>query len=235
MSFCTKYHLGNQVEYVEVLAYSNNSWEKVISKTKIEGHSVLKLKVDKVISTNRLKVITYPDGGLSRIGVFDELPEDQASCFDGKSKGHKDEIPQVKKPIGLDFNLSDTFIVEASNEHYSPAKSILSPYEPVNMFDGFETARSRKEGNEEFVIVGFKELRTVSSIEIDFTFFVNNNPNHMKFLGLKDGEWIPLTGMEFVKPFAGNKKVFNLNDSVNVSQVKIMVYPDGGFNGVKFY
>jgi len=235
LSFCTKYHLGNQVEYVEVLAYSNNSWEKVISKTKIEGHSVLKLKVDKVISTNRLKVITYPDGGLSRIGVFDELPEDQASCFDGKSKGHKDEIPQVKKPIGLDFNLSDTFIVEASNEHYSPAKSILSPYEPVNMFDGFETARSRKEGNEEFVIVGFKELRTVSSIEIDFTFFVNNNPNHMKFLGLKDGEWIPLTGMEFVKPFAGNKKVFNLNDSVNVSQVKIMVYPDGGFNRVKFY
>ena len=102
------------------------------------------------------------------------------------------------------------------------------------MFDGFETARSRKEGNEEYVVVGFKAPKIVSSIEVDFTFFVNNNPNHMEFLGLKDDEWIPLTSREFVKPFAGNKKVFKLNDSVLVSQVKIMVYPDGGFNRVKF-
>ena len=56
----------------------------------------------------------------------------------------------------------------------------------------------------------------------------------MKFLGLKDGEWIPLTIREFVKPFAGNKKIFNLNSPISVSQVKIMVYPDGGFNRVKF-
>ncbi|MAW07555.1 MAG: hypothetical protein CME61_04655, partial [Halobacteriovoraceae bacterium] len=187
-----------------------------------------------VLTSNELKVITYPDGGLSRIGIYDEIPEGEASCFDGKSKKYEDGIPQVKKPIGLDFIPQDSFIVEASNEHYSPAKSILSSYAPVNMFDGFETARSRIDGNEEYVVVGFKEPKMVSSIEVDFTFFVNNNPNHMEFLRLEDDEWIPLTSREFVKPFAGNKKVFNLDESVSVSQVKIMVYPDGGFNRVKF-
>ena len=234
LSFCTKYHLGNQVEHVEVFVKVDNCWENILPKTKIEGHSSLKLKAKNILTSSELKVITYPDGGLSRIGVYNELPEREASSFDGKSKRYEDEIPQVKKPIGLDFIPEDSFIVEASNEHYSPAKSILSPYAPVNMFDGFETARSRKEGNEEYVVVGFKEPKIISIIEVDFTFFVNNNPNHMEFLGLKDGEWIPLTSREFVKPFAGNKKVFNLDESVSLSQVKIMVYPDGGFNRVKF-
>ena len=44
LSFCTKYHLGNQVEHVEVFVKVNNCWENILPKTKIEGHSSLKLK-----------------------------------------------------------------------------------------------------------------------------------------------------------------------------------------------
>ena len=136
----------------------------------MKGIHLLKIEAGNILTSSELKVITYPDGGLSRIGIYDELPENEALSFDGKSKRYEDEIPQVKKPIGLDFTLEDSFIVEASNEHYSPAKSILSPYAPVNMFDGFETARSRKDGNEEYVVVGFKEPKNISNIEVDFTF-----------------------------------------------------------------
>ena len=41
LSFCTKYHLGNQVEHVEVFVKVNNCWENILPKQKLKGIHLL--------------------------------------------------------------------------------------------------------------------------------------------------------------------------------------------------
>ena len=58
-------------------------------------------------------------------------------------------------------------IVRSSNEHYGPAAQVISPFAPINMFDGLESARSRKAGNHEEVDIAFAKSTSIDSIECD--------------------------------------------------------------------
>jgi allantoicase len=76
----------------------------------------------------------------------------------------------------------------------------------------------------------------IGRIEVDFQFFVNNNPCEIEILAaLGDDAWIPLVPRSYVKPFAGNRKVFLVNDSATFDRILVRTYPDGGVNRVHVY
>jgi malate synthase len=236
LSLCTKYHFGNQVQSVTLLGLNqNNMWDEILVKSELEGHSIKRVYLSQQSNFyKQLKVITYPDGGLTRLGIYEGLPESEAKLFDNKSYPYNEKIPEINKPLSMSFeNNSNLKFISASNEHYAPAKSILSSYSPLNMFDGFESSRSRIEGNFEEIILEFKKPQKIKTIEIDFTYFINNNPNEMQFLGLVNDEWKMLTEKVNVKAFAGNEKRFLVFKDDIFEQLKIIIYPDGGFNRIR--
>jgi len=221
-----------------------------------------RIKLPKVVSgMSQIKVSMYPDGGLSRLGLFGEnVPNSDAYALPDSAKSivFPDPVPHANKPLtpkiqfskeqvsknwgvlekGIEFDVANLAyggkVIHASNEHYGPAAQIISSYPPLNMFDGFESARSRIAGHHEEVTIALGKPSLIHRIEIDFSFFRNNNPNDLKIEGLGK-DWITLVERTHVKKHAGNKISFLIKNSELLQQIKVMIFPDGGINRVRVF
>ena len=254
VSLSTKFHDGNQAEFVRITGKCTNTseWSEILPKQKMLGHSFIDIKLDtSEITYTHIKVEMYPDGGLTRVGLYAELPENNKLKFTMKvCERFKEDIPKSKKPLSLKYEPSPRAItrnkqkakinlaglafgakfVSASNEHYSPAIQLLSPYPPIHMFDGLESARSRNLDNFEEVIIELAEVSKIKRIILDFTFFVNNNPREVSIEGLCGDEWSVLVKKTNVKVYAANRIQFKISDGLNYRLIKIKTFPDGGIN-----
>jgi len=106
----------------------------------------------------------------------------------------------------------------------------------MNMFDGLESARSRKPDHFEECILGLAYPCTVHRIELDFTYFVNNNPLFVSLEGKNEkGDWITLAEKYRVKAFASNKIAFEVSHNSIVSEVRLKTIPDGGVNRIAVF
>jgi allantoicase/malate synthase/2-oxo-4-hydroxy-4-carboxy--5-ureidoimidazoline (OHCU) decarboxylase len=265
-SFSTQYHFGNQAQAVSLdgLISQTGQWQKILDRTELQGHSWkgIELAGDSTVYS-QIRVRMYPDGGLSRLGLFNEsLPEKEKLKFAKADQAISHRFPdfsaQTQKPLSPKYvptldriqqnwqrlgkmarvDLASSAwgakILRASNEHYGPAAQVISPYPPLNMFDGLESARSREKGHSEEVVIELARAGTIDEIEIDFTYFVNNNPYEIQIEGLPESstEWQILIAKTFAKPFAGNQIRFALAGDVRWSQLKVTTFPDGGMNRI---
>ncbi|RPJ74328.1 MAG: hypothetical protein EHM20_10790, partial [Alphaproteobacteria bacterium] len=211
----------------------------------------------------KIKVFIYPDGGLTRLGLYADLPMEEKSNYLpeklSKSVKFSDEIQKTLKPLaapytpdvieiennwralkpGDEYDVANLAfggkILSASNEHYGPAVQTISPFGPMHMFDGFESARSREVGHQEEIVIQLAKMTPVHRIEMDFSYFVNNNPFEVSVLGLSKGSWIKIVEKINVKAFAGNIKTFSVSNNSPFEQMKIIVHPDGGINRVRVF
>ena len=126
-------------------------------------------------------------------------------------------------------------IVSASNQHYGPAAQVISPYPPLNMFDGLESARSRDAGHSENVVIALAKPARIGRVEIAFTYFVNNNPREITIEGLCNNKWVPLVKRTKVKAFAANSIQFAIHHPEVCEQIRVTAFPDGGMNRVRVF
>jgi allantoicase len=198
----------------------------------------------------------FPDGGFSRLGLYADLPPEEVSRYSAQPKCVRfaDPIPKSKKPLTIPFRASaeetaknfasgatpdfasqafGAVLVSATNEHYGPAAQVISPFPPIHMFDGLESARSRNPGHSEQVVIQLGAPTRIGLIELDYTFFVNNNPLYVQIEGLSEGRWIELVPKNKSKPFAGNLQRFCFAREEVFAELKLTTYPDGGINRVR--
>jgi malate synthase len=252
----TKYHTGNFSPVVKLEGKTSDGWIEILSQTILQGHSELRITLPhETPFISEVRVSQYPDGGFTRLGLYTNVPDPKT--FDGVSKVYEEKVPQPTKPLNIDYNptadeiqknlssRSGEFnnaslalgakVLKATDEHYSPASQALSPFAPINMFDGMESARSRVPGHCEELVIKLATVASVHRIELDYTYFVNNNPLFVSVDGLSDGEWIELVHKTNVKPFAGNLKVFDIDEAKSFEQVRIRNWPCGGMNRIKVF
>lgn len=254
VTLSTKYHHGNQAPAVRLEGLTNGEWVEILPTTKLEGHALKALEREKDARIySQIKVQMIPDGGFTRLGLFAELPAlPQSGVF-------SDEIPKTKKPLSLPFKTNAESIqrelarlkagdevnvaslalgakvLKASNEHYGPAAQVISPFIPLNMFDGLESARSRIPGHFEEVTVALARPSVLHRLELDFTYFVNNNPREVLIQGLVNGSWKELVSKTYVKSFAGDRKTFLISEAGLVSELRVQTHPCGGLNRLKAF
>jgi allantoicase len=261
----TKYHDGNQVPLVSVHGKSTQdaNWIEILPQFAMNGHSYVYLQLVKSVeSVQFVEIRAYPDGGLTRLGLFSEIPESEKQNFQlldlknpPHSIRHSETIPQVHKSLGLKkeqyqlkpyckFNMKKNIasaafgakLISATNEHYGPAVQVISAFQPLDMFDGLESARSRKLGHFEEAVIELVEVSSIKQIILNFQYFVNNNPKEIEIFGLGvNGNWITLVEKNNVKAFAGNKKSYLIQNQQVISKIKIKTIPDGGINRVEVY
>ncbi len=259
VSLSTKYHLGNQAAFIQLEAQSQGLWYELIPKIPMEGHALCLLDRgpdDRSFAAVRVKI--FPDGGFSRLGLFADLPDSEKSRYqpfaEAKCISFPEAIPQTRKPLSLPFSAdnaeisknrarlrpgdlvnvaSATFgasLIRASNEHYGPAIQVISPYRPLNMFDGLESARSRQPGHHEEVQIRLAKPTQLQALILDFSFFVNNNPLDVAIQGKIGKEWVGLVPRTYVKSFAGSQKEFLVQETGLVEELRVQTFPDGGMN-----
>ena len=256
----TKYHDGNQVEYVRILARKNKdeAFKEILPKTHLLGHSEIKIKLPEDTNLySQVEIQAYPDGGLTRLALYSDLPDASgfADLVSAKCTRYSDVIPKSLKPLVISYSPSADEIqknrnnaeadldeanlgfggqvLHVSNEHYGPGAQVISPYEPIHMFDGFESARSRTAGHVEEIKLRLAKPSRPKKVRFDFKYFVNNNPRFVSVHGLKDNNWVELAPKTPVKAFAGNYKDIELNTQHEFSELLIKVYPDGGINRIQ--
>jgi malate synthase len=262
----TKYHSGNYspVVKLEGRVDEKSNWEEFLTKTALQGHAEMRIKLDastKVFSL--IKVSMYPDGGFTRLGLYQTLPENEVVTFKPLKAAmnvvYDEKIPQTSKPLfikyapdmneikknwsiiksGAEYNNASVAlgakILKATDEHYSPAVLVISPFAPINMFDGMESARSRIPGHFEEVIVELAKKAPTERIEMDFTYFVNNNPLEVDVDGLANGQWVKLVEKTNVKAYAGKQIAFQVKEKQNIEQVRVRTYPCGGMNRFRVF
>jgi malate synthase len=150
-------------------------------------------------------------------------------------------------------------VVSASNEHYSPAIQCLSPFPPLHMFDGFESARSRLPQHSEELILELGAptldqqqrwggcLGALTRVVLDFTYFRNNNPVAIEVFARSEEQapWSALMPKTEVKGFAGRRFEWRVEGpSAQVAwvvepskklQLRFCIHPDGGINRIRIY
>lgn len=262
ISLSTKYHDGNQAEFVRLMALdTEKNWVEILPKTQMLGHSLLRAKQKVPGTFCELKVEMYPDGGLSRLGLFSDLPENEKAHFKDLTKAEcvrfSDPIPKSHKPLTIPYSANASEVeknrrrkskdmdlacaafggglVKATNEHYGPAIQVISPFPPLHMFDGLESARSRKPGHFEEVILQLGQKTKIDRLVMDFKYFVNNNPLEVSVHGLDGDHSVELIERTRVKAFAGNQKQFLIESPREFERLMIRTYPDGGVNRIKVF
>ncbi len=267
VTISTQFHLGNHAEQVmiEGRASGSTTFVPIVSKMSLLGHAqkhVLALHSDTVFAD--IKVSLYPDGGLTRLGLYgDDLPVAEQPKFQlaeiAKSIPFAEKIPHTVRPLAprydvtaeviernwarfakdAEVNLADAAlgakIVQTTNEHYGPAAQLISPFPPLDMFDGFESARSRTMNHREEVVVALAKPGRISRIEIDFSYFKNNNPRELSIIGLGPSGEVTLVEKAPVKAFAGNTAAFWIHEEASFHRIKLIVYPDGGMNRLRVF
>lgn len=268
LSASTQFHDGNQAEFIRLLGYleNENFWQEILPQFPMMGHSEVFIKLPSSGTTyQKFKVEMYPDGGLTRLGLYNQIPQNEISKFVDLevaiSKRCENSIPKTHKPLSLKYEATPDRLIKnisqlkklskpinllslafgakllyATNEHYGPAIQVISPYPAIHMFDGLESARSRKPHHYEEVIIQLAEISNISKVIIDFKFFINNNPREIVIDALTESnQWINLISKNNVKAFAGNKKLYHINSRLKFKQLKIITLPDGGINRIEAY
>lgn len=263
VSISTQFHLGNHAEEFELEGWDEQrrAWQTIVPRMKLQGHSMHgAVSVSGESRFRRVRVRIYPDGGLTRLGLYGKgLPADErARLLSTPCRSFPAFDAQTRKPITPKFMTTPAEIeailarhchgevdlasaafggriVSASNEHYSPATNVISPYPPLNMMDGLESARSRTAGHSENVVIALGRVAKIARIELDFSHFVNNNPREVSIDGSTQGGWTPLVARTNVKAFGGNSIAFAIKDNGRLDQVRVTIFPDGGVNRVRVW
>ena len=261
----TKWHYGNSAEAVEVLGRAGESepWRVLVAKAAVDGHATRRFPVAAGAAVRDIAVRNYPDGGISRVRVYDaELPEAESrdlsrsflSDFPIPTKATKPaaaaaalvragELEWQRSVVrGSLVNVASAAlgarIADCSDQHYGPAAAVLDPAAPRGMHDGFESARSRGADHVDFVAVRLARSRAIDHIVLDMTYFVNNNPRAVEVWARRAGDeaWAPMVLRRNIKAFAGNLLRLDVLDSTTVfDEVRVVSVPDGGFNRVRIY
>jgi allantoicase len=248
----TRFHLGNQAEAIELDGWDEQTkrWLPLVPRTPLQGHALHAMRSLVPATTfARVRVTMFPDGGVTRLGLFGaELPAverqrlESAACVPWPAFS-----AQTRKPLAPRFAASvrapqpgcdlasaafGARVIEASNEHYGPAAQVISPYPPLHMFDGLESARSRDPGHSEHVTIALARPARIGRIQIDFTHFVNNNPRELEVEGRSGERWITLVPRMSVKAFAANVAEWKVSATETCDQIRVTAYPDGGMNRI---
>jgi allantoicase/malate synthase/CubicO group peptidase (beta-lactamase class C family) len=261
----TKYHDGNQAQAVRILGRDGEegAWSELLPKTPMDGHGFRLIKLPAETSRiSQVRIEMHPDGGLTRVGLYSSLPNDLAKDFVPLAKSfcqrYSEPVPKGIKPMTLDYDPSDAEIqlnvrrakrgpfdfasaalgariISATNEHYSPAKNVISPFPPLNMFDGMESSRSRTPDHFDEVVLALSGETDVGRIILDFKYFVNNNPLYVQVFAKRGSEWVDIAGRLPVKAFAGNRKEIRVSTPMKTGELKIRTYPDGGINRIQVF
>lgn len=260
----TQFHQGNQAESIRVEGWDDaqSAWCVVVAQTTLRGHAFHAVEsCAGSQSFQRFRVSLYPDGGVTRLALYGgDLPLHERrrlfqrsgspfGAFDAKT--HKPMTPQFPSTDEVAAEVAKELlartscdvasracggrIVSVSNEQYGASIQLLSPFPPLHMFDGFESARSRTLDHCESVIIQLGQATAIDHIELDFTFFINNNPREIELHGRAGGVWHPLVGRTPVKAYAGNAIRFQIDGARVCDQVRLQVYPDGGVNRVRVF
>jgi len=204
----------------------DSSWITLVPRSPVKGDSLNPFEVTSDRRVTHVKLTIYPDGGVSRLRVHGDVVADPRFMSVGS--------------VDLAALANGGSVIDCSNMFYSSPTNLIAPGEAHVMSEGWETSRRRDDGND-WVEISLAGPGTVRLAELDTRHFVGNAPGWAKLSGIdtrKDdpadpAAWTELLPRERLQPDTPHR--FILSSDVEVTQVRMDVYPDGGMARVRLW
>lgn len=175
-----------------------------------------------------VRLLMYPDGGIARLRVYGSAVPPP---YDEKNK---DVL------VELSAATNGGAAISCSDEHFGVKSNLLLPGRGKDIGDGWETARSRGKGHEDWVIVKLGFRGTIEKVVVDTKDFRGNFPRAVRVEGFpySDGQasepeasqegWVDLLKGE-KRCQADREHTFEVSRGEKVwSYAKLSIVPDGG-------
>lgn len=120
----------------------------------------------------------YPDGGFARLRLYGRAIPPALDAQSAEQRAPLEELSSA---------LLGGLMLDASNQHYTPASNLLLPGRGKDMGDGWETRRSRTPGHVDWAIVKLGLPGSVARIVVDTKDFRGNFPRTVRVHGLVAG------------------------------------------------
>ncbi|MBF6173952.1 allantoicase [Nocardia blacklockiae] len=194
-------------------------WVPIVARAKVEGDAANAFTVDSERRFTHVRLRMYPDGGVARLRVHGEAKPDLRRLGSGR--------------FDLAALENGGRVTDCSNRFYSSPQNLLLPDRPRIMGEGWETARRRGGGND-WVQVRLAGEGVLDTVEIDTSYFLFNSPGAARLTGRRaDGGEVELLPRTTLQP--DTRHHFPIDVAEPVTEVRLDVYPDGGFARLRVY
>ncbi len=248
-------------------------WVEVLRASPLDGHAHNVFRTPRGLSDAWTHVLleNHPDGGIARLRCYATRAPSNADpgAESVRRVRHEAPIPRAKDaahhaPSAAEIearwsarspddavNLASeglgAKVVATSNNRYGHSQQLLADSPPVSMGDGWETSRSRGADHRDYVVVSLGRAGTLDRIEVDFTYFVLNNPVSLRVLGARassvdampdESAWVEVVSLTRVKHLAGATFPATGDALVAVgpfTHLRLETYPDGGANRLRAF
>ncbi|SPO03909.1 probable Allantoicase [Cephalotrichum gorgonifer] len=207
-------------------------WETILGLQECGPSQRFGWKLD-VPTTERythVRLNMYPDGGIARFRLFGHavpvFPADETAVFD------------------LAAAQNGGVAISCSDQHFGTKDNLLLPGRGVDMGDGWETARSRTKGHEDWTIIKLGAPGIIQKLIVDTAHFRGNFPQAVRIEAISwKGDKEPSSDSDGWKSMlepskCGPDKEHEFEceqkaDTDAITHVKLVMIPDGGVKRIR--
>ncbi len=198
-------------------------WFELLPKTKLQGDTKNAFDVAGRQRVTHLRLAIFPDGGVARLRVHGRVMPDVR--WMGRP-GAEVDLASVENG-GVVTSCNDMFFGSRHN--------LIMPGRGVNMGDGWETKRSRREGPD-WVIVKLAALGVLSRIEVDTAHFKGNFPESCAIQARRgEGAWQDVLPRTKLQAHTRHFYESELLAHDPATEVRLQIYPDGGVSRLRLW
>lgn len=213
---------------VSELTSEKIAWTPILPRVDLKGDTKNHFAVDVPQRFTHLRFHIYPDGGVARLRV------------------HGDVMPgarwmgRVDRPQLVDLAAAEHggLVVSCNDMFFGSRHNLIMPGRGVNMGDGWETKRSRREGPD-WVVVRLATEGVLERAIVDTLHFMGNAPDACALDicrsetdpdGAKDEGWATLLERTPLQPHT--QHVFDVHGEA-ATHVRMRIWPDGGVSRLR--
>ncbi len=218
-------------------------WTPILPRATLKGGSKNYFEIEAGSSSGQrfthLRFHIYPDGGVARLRVHGEvMPE--ARWMGSRAR------PQL---VDLAAAEHGALVASCNDMFFGSRHNLIMPGRGVNMGDGWETKRSRREGPD-WVVVRLATEGTIERAIVDTLHFKGNAPDSASIEvaqvppgapdpdGSKDDGWYPLLDRTSLQPHTQHAFEDELADRPSprpATHVRMRIWPDGGISRLRLF
>ncbi|WP_280387282.1 allantoicase [Nocardia wallacei] len=194
-------------------------WTTIVARAKVDGDTANAFTVESEQRFTHVRLRMFPDGGVARLRVHGEAKPDLRLLGSG--------------PFDLAALENGGRVVDCSNRFYSSPQNLLLPDRARIMGEGWETAR-RRDGGNDWVRVRLTGEAVPAMVEVDTSYFLFNSPGAATLTGIRaDGTEVELLARTDLQPDTRHR--FPIEAGEAVTEVRLDVFPDGGFARLRVF